>query len=358
MATQQIQPDQHAVEAATMQMVGYLTGAALTAGVMLGNRLGFYKVLAGAGPLTAHDVAERAGTNERITREWLDSQAAGKILTYRASDDTYALDDAVAMVFANEDSPVFLADGIGVVRSLYMDMDHVEDAARSDGGFAWADHHECLFTGTGRFFRPGYLNHLTTEWIPSINGLVDTLNAGARVLDVGCGVGYSSVLIAEAFPNATVMGVDYHPESIDLARENGNSSPAADRVAFEVADATSYDGTYDLICFFDCLHDLGDPVGAAQHAKNHLAKDGGVVMLVEPWALDDRGANIGAPFAAMFYSASTFLCTPNSLSQEKGRALGAQAGEERTRAVFQEAGFTSFERVTETPFNLVYAARA
>ncbi len=185
---------------------------------------------------------------------------------------------------------------------------------------------------------------------------MDKLTEGARVLDVGCGIGYSSVLIAEAFPNATVTGVDYHAGSIELARENARSSPAAERVSFEVADATSYEGTYDLICFFDCLHDLGDPVGAAQHARNHLEKDG-VVMVVEPWALDGRAANIDAPFAPLFYSASTFICTPNSLSQETGRALGAQAGEAQTRAVFEEAGFTTFQRATETPFNLVYAAR-
>lgn len=356
MAVQDTQPDEKAIEAATMQMVGYLTGAALTASVMLGNQLGFYKQLAAAGPLTAHDLAHYAGTNERITREWLDSQAAGKILTYHADDDTYELDAAAAMVVANEDSPVFLADGIGPIRALFMDADQIAEAARRDGGFAWSDHHECLFAGTGRFFRPGYLNHLTSEWIPSIEGLTDKLEAGARVADVGCGVGYSSVLIAEAFSNATVTGIDYHAGSIDLARENARQSPAAEHVSFQVADAISYEGIYDLICFFDCLHDLGDPVGAAQHAKSRLA-EGGVVMLVEPWALDGRASNIDAPFAPLFYSASTFLCTPNSLSQEKGRALGAQAGEAQMRAVFQEAGFSSFERTTETPFNIVYAAR-
>lgn len=356
MATQQTQPDQDAVTAATMQMVGYMTGAAVTAGVILGDKLGFYKHLADAGPLTSQELAQYAGTNERITREWLDSQAAAKILTYNAGDDTYDLDDAAAMVFANDASPVFLADGIGVIRSMYIDVDHIEEAARETGGFAWSDHHECLFIGTGRFFRPGYLNHLTTDWIPSIDGLVDKLNAGARVLDVGCGVGYSSIFIAEAFPNAIVRGVDYHAGSIDMARENAHASKAADRLSFEVADAKGYEGTYDVICFFDCLHDLGDPVGAAQYAKNHLAEDG-IVMMVEPWALDDRAENINAPFAAMFYSASTFLCTPNSLSQEVGRGMGAQSGEARMRAVFQEAGFETLERTTETPFNIVYAAR-
>lgn len=356
MATQQTGADQDAVTAATLQMVGYLTGAALTAGVMLGHRLGFYKLLAETGPLTAPDLATRAGTNERITREWLDSQAAGKILSHDPTADTYDLDEAASMVFANEDSPVFLADGTGVIRALYMDVDHIEEAARKDGGFAWSDHHECLFSGTGRFFRPGYLNHLTTEWIPSLDGLVEKLNAGAKVLDVGCGVGYSSVLIAEAFPNATVRGADYHAGSIDMARDNARGSGAADRVSFEVARATEYEGTYDVICFFDCLHDLGDPVGAARHAREHLADDG-IVLMVEPWALDDHGANLEAPFSALFYSASTFVCTPNSLSQEVGRGLGAQAGEARMRQVFHEAGYTTFERTAETPFNIVYAAR-
>jgi 2-polyprenyl-3-methyl-5-hydroxy-6-metoxy-1,4-benzoquinol methylase len=355
-ATQQVQPDQGAIEAATMQMVGYLTGAALTAGVILGNQLAFYRHLADSGSLTAQALAERAGTNERITREWLDSQAAGKILSYNATDDTYALDDASAMVFANEDSPVFLADGIGPIRAVFMDVEHIEHATRGDGAFAWSDHHECLFAGIGRFFRPGYLNHLTSEWIPSIDGLADMLTAGAHVLDVGCGVGYSSVLIAEAFPTTTVTGVDYHAGSIELASENARNSTAADRMSFDIADAASYHGTFDLICFFDCLHDLGDPVGAAQHARHHLADDG-IVMLVELWALDGRAANIDAPFAPLFYSASTFLCTTNSLSQKTGRALGAQSGEAQMRAVFQEAGFTTFHRTTETPFNNVYAAR-
>lgn len=356
MATQHVEPDQDAVTAATMQMVGYLTGAAVSAGVILGDRLGFYKHLAEAGPMTSEELAHHVGTNERITQEWLDSQAAAKILTYNAQDNTYDLDDAAAMVFANESSPVFLAGGIGVIRSMYMDVDHIEKAARDTGGFPWSNHHECLFSGTGRFFRPGYLNHLTTEWIPSIDGLVDKLNAGARVLDVGCGMGYSTVFIAEAFPNATVKGVDYHPGSVEMARENAQASAAADRVSFDVANAKEYSGTYDVICFFDCLHDLGDPVGAAQYAKHHLADDG-IVMMVEPWALDDHEENLNAPFAAMFYSASTFLCTPNSLSQEVGKGLGAQSGEARMRAVFQEAGFSSLERTTETPFNIVYAAR-
>lgn len=357
MATQRVQPDQDAVTAATMQMVGYMTGAAVTAGVMLGDKLGFYTHLADAGPMTGQELAKRAGTNERITQEWLDSQAAANILTYNRDNNTYDLNAAAAMVFANDTSPVFLADGIGVVRSMYMDVDRIEEAARDTGGFPWSDHHECLFSGTGRFFRPGYLNHLSTEWIPSIDGLVEKLNAGARVLDVGCGVGYSSIFIAESFPNATVTGIDYHAGSIDMARENARESEAADRVSFDVASAKEYEGTYDVICFFDCLHDLGDPVGAAQHAKNHLADDG-IVMMVEPWALDDHAENLKAPFAAMFYSASTFVCTPNSLSQEVGRGLGAQSGEARMRAVFEEAGFTSFERTAETPFNIVYAARA
>jgi SAM-dependent methyltransferase len=358
MVDQQTQPDQAAVEAATMQMVGYLAGAAVTAGVMLGHQLGFYTILAGSGPLTAGALAARAGTSARLTREWLDSQAAGKILAYDAAADTYELDDATAMVVANDASPVYLAGGLGVVRTYYMDMDHVADAARGDGGFGWDEHHHGLFEGTGRFFRQGYLNFLTSAWIPSIDGLVEKLEAGARVLDVGCGVGYSSIFIAEAFPNVTVTGVDYHAGSIELAREQAAASPAADRLSFEVADATSYAGDYDLICFFDCLHDLGDPVGAAQHAKRHLAKDG-VVMLVEPWALDDRASNIeSGPFAALFYTGSTFLCTPNALSQAADDALGAQAGEARLRAVFQEAGFDSLERTTETPFNIVLAARA
>jgi len=232
----------------------------------------------------------------------------------------------------------------------------VADAFRGDGGLAWADHSDLLFRGTAEFFRPGYQHHLASEWIPALDGVTDVLSRGGRIADVGCGHGISSVVMAQAFDSAEVHGFDSHPGSIDAAREGADVAGVSDRVHFNVAEAEAYRGEFDLVCFFDCLHDMGDPVGIASHTRNQLA-DGGTVMLVEPFAHGDRTVNHKSPTAKVFYGASTALCTPSSLSQPVGRAMGAQAGEPGMAAVFSEAGYSHFQRVAETPFNIVYEAR-
>jgi SAM-dependent methyltransferase len=348
-----LSPDPERVQAVLERAVGHLTGSAVTATLILGDQLGLYRAMAGAGFLSAEDLAKGTQCQPRLVREWLDANVAAGFLEYRAEDECYRLSDEAAMVLAVEDSPAFVAGGGGVLRASYIDLDKIAAAFRGDGGFAWSSHHECLFSGTGRFFRPGYLNFLTTAWLPALTGVADKLTTGGSVADIGCGVGYSTELIARAFPKTRVFGFDYHGASIDAAHARTGKN---EMLSFSVADAQTYPGRYDLICFFDCLHDLGDPVGAARYARAHLADDG-TVMLVEPFALDDRRENHHNPVAALLYSASTFLCTPNSLSQPVGRALGAQSGEARMRAVFEEAGYTVFRRATETPFNIVYEAK-
>jgi SAM-dependent methyltransferase len=348
-----LNPDPEGVQAALERAVGHLTGSAVVATMVLGDQLGLYRAMAGAGFVSASEVAQRTGCQPRLVREWLDANTAAGFLEYRPESETYRLSDEAAMVLAVEDSPAFVAGGGGVLRAGYIDLDKIAAAFRGNGAFAWSDHHECLFGGTGRFFRPGYLNFLTTAWLPALNGVVDKLKAGASIADIGCGVGYSTELMARAFPKSRVYGFDYHPASLETAQKRVGPH---ETLSFSVADAQTYDGRYDLICFFDCIHDLGDPVGAARHALAHLAKDG-TVMLVEPYARDDRAENHQNPVAALLYSASTFLCTPNSLSQPVGRALGAQSGEARMRTVFEEAGYTRFRRAAETPFNIVYEAK-
>lgn len=260
------------------------------------------------------------------------------------------------MALADEDSPVYVAGGASVLASLFLDKDKVVAAMRSNGALSWGDHHHCLFSGTERFFRPGYRAHLVAEWLPALDGVVRKLEAGAKVADVGCGYGASTVIMAQAFPTSRFFGFDFHAPSISTARTRATERGVGDRVTFEVADAKGYPSNgYDLVCFFDCLHDMGDPVGAARHAHEALAPDG-TVLLVEPFAGDRLEENI-SPVGRLFYAASTFICTPNSLSQEVGLGLGAQAGEARLRDVFTEAGFTRFRRATETPFNLILEAR-
>jgi SAM-dependent methyltransferase len=345
--------DPAGVQAILERAIGHITGSAVTATMILGDQLGLYRAMTSAGFLSADELARRTACQPRLVREWLDANSAAGFVEYRAETETYRLSDDAAMVLAVEDSATFVAGGGGVLRASYIDLDRIAAAFRGDGGFAWSDHHECLFSGTGRFFRPGYLNFLASAWLPALHGVIDKLEAGAAVADVGCGVGYSTELIARAFPESRVVGFDYHEGSLEAARKRCAETAG---VSFALADAQSYPGSYDLICFFDCLHDLGDPVGAARHALSHLAPDG-TVMSVEPFALDDRAHNHRSPLAALLYSASTFLCTPNSLSQPVGRALGAQSGEARLRAVFEEAGYSQFRRATETPFNIVYEAK-
>ena len=349
--------DMAAVEAAAGSVVGFMTGAAVAAGIVLGERLGLYRAMAGFGGISVDELAGGTRLNARLVREWLDGQTAAGLVTYDAAGDRYALPAEHALVLADEDSPAFLAGGAGLLEAMYQGLPRLADAFRGDGGFAWSDQHASLFPATARFFRPGYRTNLVSSWLPALDGVVERLATdGGRIADIGCGFGHSSTVMAATFDKVDVVGFDYHAGSIEQAAALAAEQGLGDRVRFQQADAVSYDGEYDLICFFDCLHDMGDPVGIARHAAAHLAP-GGTVMVVEPFAHDTRIDNHANPAAALFYHASTFLCTPNSLSQSVGRAMGAQSGEPGMRAVFDEAGYTHFRRATESPFNIVYEAR-
>jgi SAM-dependent methyltransferase len=332
-------------------------GAVISAPLfVIGEKLGLYKAMAGAGPLTSQEVAERAGVAERSVREWLRNQAAGGYVRYDADSDRYTLPDEQALALADEDSPFYILGLYDSIASLYADEDKILDAFRTGGGMGWHEHDHRLFRGTERFFRPGYRAHLVTEWIPALDGVEEKLERGAKVADVGCGHGASTVIMAEAFPNSQFVGFDYHDASIERAREIAKEAGLSDRVSFAVASAADYPGgDYDLVCVFDCLHDMGDPVGAAAHIHETLAPDG-AWMIVEPFAGDSVQENLN-PVGRVFYGASTVICTPASLSQEVGLALGAQAGEARLAEVIKEGGFKTVRRATETPFNLVLEAR-
>jgi 2-polyprenyl-3-methyl-5-hydroxy-6-metoxy-1,4-benzoquinol methylase len=337
---------------------GYMLGAAVCLSIWLGDELGLYDAMVGAGAMSADDVASKAACNPRLTREWLDGQSAASLVAYDAAADRYSLSDEAAMALANEDSPVFVARGMNALGAMFIDMEKVKGAFQGDGGLSWGEHHPCLFRGTEWFFRTGYRAFLPSAWIPALDGVEAKLRSGARVADVGCGHGASAVVLAESYPEAHVTGFDFHTPSIETARERAAEAGVTDRTKFEVADATGYSGSYDLICFFDCLHDMGDPVGIARYARDHLEPDG-TVLLVEPFALDERATNIAEnPMAALLYTASSVVCTPNSLSQDVGLGLGAQAGERRLRTVFEEAGFTTFRKASETPLNLILEAKA
>lgn len=336
------------------KLVTDMGGAAMMASVLLGDELGLYRAMAGQDALSAEELARATGCNPRLTLEWLNAQAAAGYV--EARDGRFFLPEEQAMALADVDSPVYVAGGAAVLASMFLDKDKLLAAMRSDGAVGWGDHHPCLFSGTERFFRPGYRNHLVATWLPALDGVVRKLEAGAKVADVGCGHGASTVVMAQAFSASRYVGFDFHPPSIATARERAAAAGVADRTTFEVAAAKDYPGQgYDLICFFDCLHDMGDPVGAARHAHQALAEDG-TVLLVEPFAGDHLADNSN-PVGRLFYAASTFICTPNSLSQEVGLGLGAQAGEARLCDVFAQAGFSRFRRATETPFNLILEAR-
>lgn len=349
--------DQTRLEEFMGRMIGRMTGAALCHGIWLGDELGLYRELAGSGPRTAESLAEKTGCHARLVREWLDGQAAGGLIDYDPASDAYELCPEAAMALADDSSPVFVARAMNTLGSMFLDMPKIAAAFRGDGAISWGDHHPCLFSGTEWFFRTGYRAYLTTSWIPSLDGVEAKLQAGARVADVGCGHGASVVEMARAYPNSRISGFDFHPPSIKTCQERAAEAGVGGRVDFQVAAATEYEGRFDLICFFDCLHDLGDPVAAARHAREHLLP-GGTVLLVEPFALDARPTNLAEnPLAALFYVASTCICTPNSLSQEGKAALGAQAGEARLRDVFERAGFRHFRRTTHTPMNLIIEAK-
>lgn len=336
------------------KLVVDMGGAAIMANVILGEELGLYRAMADGKQVTPEQLAERTGCNARLVREWLSGQAASGYVEH--DQGRFRLPEEQAMALAQEDSPVYVAGGAVVLASMYLDKDKVITAMRGNGALSWADHHPCLFSGTERFFRPGYRAHLVSEWLPALDGVAARLEQGAKVADIGCGHGASTLIMAKAYPKSTFHGFDSHNRSIEQARQRAADAALGDRVQFTQATAREFPGGgFDLVCFFDCLHDMGDPVGAAKRAHEAL-KPGGTVLLVEPFANDDLDENLN-PVGRLFYAASTCICTPNSLSQEVQLGLGAQAGERRLRHVFAEAGFSRFRRATETPFNLVLEAR-
>jgi SAM-dependent methyltransferase len=331
-------------------------GAAVHAGmVVIGDRLGLYKALA-AGPLSAPELAAITRTDERYVREWLASQAAGGYITYNLETRKFGMTEEQALTLANEDGPAYLPGAFELALGSLAAVPRITELFRSGAGMGWDEHEDRVFHGCEKFFRPGYTANLVSSWIPALEGVGDKLARGAKVADVGCGKGASTILMAKAFPNSQIFGFDYHNKSIEAARESARRQGVADRVTFEVARAKEFPGNdYDFVAVFDCLHDMGDPVGAAAHVRKALANDGSW-MIVEPFANDELQDNLN-PVGRVYYSFSTLLCTPCSRSQEVGMCLGAQAGEKQMRSVVNSAGFSRFRRATQTPFNLVYEAR-
>jgi SAM-dependent methyltransferase len=338
------------------QVIGEL-GATVNAGLIVaGDRLGLYRAMADSGPITSRELAEKTGISERYATEWLNAQAAGGYVTYDAATGRYLLPPEQAMALADEESPAFVCGAFELATATIKAEPKLEEIFKSGAGFGWHEHDTGVFTGCERFFRPGYNANLVSTWIPALDGVEEKLRVGATVADVGCGLGASSRLMAQAYPRSHVTGFDYHPQSVELARQKAKAAGLAERLRFEVASAQSFPGTgYDLITMFDCLHDMGDPVGAARHVRQALAADG-TWLIVEPIAGDAVEQNLN-PVGRAYYAFSNFLCVPNSLSQEVGLALGAQAGEKRIHDVVTAAGFTRFRRVAETPFNAVYEVR-
>lgn len=337
------------------QFVGDLGAAAHAGMVVIGEQLGLYKALA-AGPMTSVQLAAKTNTDERYVREWLASQAAGGYVTYDDKNNKFSLNQEQAFTLASEDSPAYLPGAFELALGSLAAVPRIIESFRTGAGMGWHEHVDGVFHGCEKFFRPGYAANLVSSWIPSLSDVKTKLEKGARVADIGCGKGASTLLMAQAFPNSRFFGFDYHDKSIEAARESAQRSGVADRVTFEVASAKNFPGKdYDFIAVFDCLHDMGDPVGASAHVRQSLAKDG-TWMIVEPFANDQLKDNLN-PVGRVYYSFSTLLCTPCSRSQEVGLCLGAQAGEARIREVVTAAGFNRFRRATETPFNIVYEAR-
>jgi SAM-dependent methyltransferase len=332
-------------------------GASLNAGlVVLGEKLGLYKDLAAHGASTPEEIAARTGTDARYVREWLSAQAAGGYVEYDTETQRFHMTEEQIFTLANEDGPAYMPGAFELITATLRDEPKVTEVFRSGEGLGWHEHDPGLFRGTERFFRPNYVGNLISAWIPALDGVQTKLERGARVADVGCGHGASAILMAQAFPKSRVFGFDYHPPSIEVARAAARRAGVEDRCTFEVASSKAYAGTgYDLVAFFDCLHDMGDPVGAAAHVRRSLAADG-TWMIVEPFANDHLEDNLN-PVGRVFYAASTMICTPASRAQEVGLALGAQAGEARLRGVALDGGFKRFRRATQTPFNLVLEAR-
>jgi ubiquinone/menaquinone biosynthesis C-methylase UbiE len=337
------------------QMLGDLGGAASVAMVRLGGSLGLYEKLHTGGPMTSAELAKAAKVHERYVREWLSHQAASNYLAYDPTTEKFSLPPEQAMVFFHEDSPVYMMGGFDLMTALLDNQPKVEAAFKSGAGVAWGDQASCMFCAVARFFRPGYHNYLVQQWLPALNGVVAKLEKGAKVADIGCGHGWSTVLMAKAFPKSMFIGYDFHPGSIEEARSHAEKHGVSSNTRFEVGLAKDYPGKdFDLVTCFDCLHDMGDPVGASAHIKQSLKPDG-TWMIVEPMAGDSLQQNLN-PVGRLYYAGSTMICLPTSLSQEVGAGLGAQAGEKKLRETITAGGFKSVRRATETPFNMILEA--
>jgi SAM-dependent methyltransferase len=344
------------LEAFVNRVLGDWGGALGTVMGLIGDRLGLYRAMAGAGPLTTAELAERSGTAERYVREWLMNQAAGGYVDYDAATGRYTLPPEHAAALLHVDAPYYVAGGFEVISAATRAAPRLEENFRTGAGMFWGEHDPGLFSGTERFFRPGYATHLVQEWIPALEGMREKLERGARVADVGCGHGASTILMAAAFPNSRFVGYDFHPPSVEHAGRAAAHAGVGDRATFERAGVTDFPGGgYDLVTFFDCYHDLGDPVGAARHAYEALAPDG-TMMLVEPMAGEHVEENLHA-VGRVFTGASVLICTPNALASGPGPVLGTQATEAALREAVTAGGFTRFRRVAETPFNRVFEAR-
>jgi SAM-dependent methyltransferase len=338
------------------RFVGDMGATVSAALVVIGDRLGLYRAMADGEPVSPAELAARTGTDSRYVQEWLANQAAGGYVSYDSATEEFFLSPEQSLALAQEGSPAFVPGAFPVATAAIKDEEKIAQAFVGGHGVGWHEHHHDLFAGTERFFRPGYSANLVSSWIPALDGVEARLRSGALVADVGCGHGASTILMAEAFPRSEFVGFDYHAASIEHAREAAEQAGLSDRVSFEVAAAKEYPGDgYDLVCMFDCLHDMGDPVGAAAHVLSTLGADG-TWLIVEPYAGDRLEDNLN-PVGRVYYGASTLVCTPASRDQEVGLALGAQAGEARLREVVSTGGFTRFRRAAETPFNLVLEAR-
>ena len=338
------------------QMLSDLGGAASIALVRIGDSLGLYKTLHERGPMTAAELAAAAGVNKRYLLEWLSHQAASNYLPYEPTTGKFTLPPEQAMVFAVEDSPVYMSAAFESMASLLNNQEKVQPVFKTGGGVAWGDQASCLFCAVARFFRPGYQNNLVSNWLPALDGVVEKLQRGAKAADVGCGHGWSTVFMAKAFPKSKFVGYDFHPSSIEAAAAHAREHGVTENTRFKVATAKSYpEKNFDLVAFFDCLHDMGDPAGAAAHVRQSLKPDGSW-MIVEPIAGDKLEDNLN-PVGRIYYAASTMVCIPTSLSQEVGAALGAQAGEARLREVITAGGFRTVRRAAETAFNMILEAR-
>lgn len=349
--------DHDALHSLVGKMLGDLGGAYSVPTVRIGFRLGLFNSLHSDGPASAAALAQRLVLAERYVREWALAQAANGYLDFDPESETFSLSPEQAMIFAVQDSPVYLEGAFDLAAAMIEGEQKVEQGFRTGEGVAWGESAGCLFCAVGAFFRPGYVNGIVQAWLPSLDGMLPRLEAGAKVADIGCGVGFSTLLMAEAFPNSRFIGYDFHQPSIEQANAHAAAHKMHDRVRFEAMPAKEIEeDNFDLITMFDCLHDMGDPRGCAAH-MGQLLKDDGAWMIVEPISADNPAANIGNPVSRLYYNASTMICVPTSLAQEVGAALGAQAGEPMLTAVLKDAGFSRVRRATEGPFNMVLEAR-